>query len=102
MVGRCPVCGATNSVCVGSGPSHTVGVTLERTSPVTDHTNFQLYEVEINGVQTTLRLSDQQAEARGITPKTQAPAKKAEPVKAAPAKKAAKTAPNKARTAKNK
>ena len=57
------------------------------------------YDTEINGVPTTLLLSDEDAKARGLL---QAEAKKAAPVKkAAPAKKA-RAVPNKARTAANK
>lgn len=60
---------------------------------------FKRYPVEINGVQTTLRLNERQARARGLWVDDE-PAP--EPKKAAPAKKQAPKAANKARTAKNK
>jgi len=57
------------------------------------------YDVIINGVQTTLLLSEADAQARGLTKKS-APAKAPESAKKAPAKKAA--ASKKAATPKNK
>lgn len=98
MVARCPLCGAPNAAC--GQRTTTDGVTIGRTTRVSDHTNFQKYEVEINGVKTTLRLSDQQAAARGLDVKGDE--KPAAEAKKEPAKKAAPKAANKARTAKNK
>ena len=67
------------------------------------------YDVTINGLQTTLRLSDEDARAQGLTPRDESapkgepsqPAKKTAAKKAA-AKKAAPKPANKARTAEDK
>lgn len=55
---------------------------------------YKNYDVEINGMQTTLRLNEEQAKARGLV--------EDKPAAKEPAKKAAPAAANKARTAKNK
>lgn len=72
------------------------------------------YDVTVNGTPTTLLLSDTDAAAQGLTPRSEkassspAPtasttaAKKAAPAKKAPAKKAAPKPANKSRTAQDK
>ena len=79
----CPLCGAAHASC--GQATTTVGIFIAP-APQTKGTGMVLndYEVEVNGVKTTLRLSDADAKARGLE------AKKA----AAPA--------NKSRTTKNK
>lgn len=57
----------------------------------------ETYEVEINGVKTTLKLSDEDARARGLKP-----AAEAKPATAAKSESKARKPANKARTAANK
>lgn len=72
----CPLCGAAHAAC--GQATTTVGVFIAP-APQRKETDMTLkdYEVEVNGVKTTLRLSDEDAKARGLeAKKTAAPANK--------------------------
>lgn len=83
----CPLCGAPHSTC-GQATS-TVGIFIAPAPQGKDGDDMSLkdYEVEVNGVKTTLRLTDADAKARGL---------------AAPEAKKAPAPANKSRAAKNK
>jgi len=72
----CPLCGAAHAAC-GLATS-TVGIFIAP-EPQRKESDMALqdYEVEVNGVKTTLRLSDADAKARGLeAKKAAAPANK--------------------------
>jgi hypothetical protein len=76
MASACPLCGAPHSSC-GQATS-TVGIFIAPAIPRKE-TDMSLkdYEVEVNGVKTTLRLSGADAKARGLeAKKAPAPANK--------------------------
>lgn len=83
MTVSCPLCGAVNATCGEQGTPHT-GIIFGKAAPMSG--TLKDYEVEVNGVKTTLRLNDADAKARGLD---------------VPTKEAAKPA-NKSRTAANK
>lgn len=73
-----------NSGVLGGLPAQHAGVPTEE-----DRMALKEYDVEINGVATTLQLSDEDARARGLTAKPESKA-------AEPARNKSRRAPNKA------
>jgi hypothetical protein len=63
MAGRCPLCGVNHSAC--GQRTTTEGIIIGRRVAMSGA--LKRYDVEINGVKTTLQLSVEDAEARGFT-----------------------------------